>query len=242
VSGRAWLALQFDLLSGMGVERVGSGILAFALASLFAASSAWADAVPPPPDDCPKGMVGTTSHGGPRCEKEPPTDCAPGYRGAVGGSCELANCTIDAQCEAGLRCLAATTCQEFRELHWTGWNWSAQAPVTRHNLFAEAPSEAPDEPPPKEWVVLHICGQDGPCPSPAECRTSKLCYSEKQPVSERPMPKGGSSPSTGPTVTSERPGGCGRGCAVSHTERSHLWLSLILLVALIGRRRTPLPV
>lgn len=204
-------------------------------------NNAWADAVPPPPEDCPKGTVGTTSHGGPRCEPEPPKDCAPGYRGVVGGTCELANCTIDAQCEGGLRCLAATTCQEFRQLHWTGWGWSAQAPAPRSNFLAGPPREAPDEPAPKEWVVLGVCGQDGPCPSPAECRPSKLCQSPAKPVSERRVPRGGS---TGSSIqpTSERPSGCGRGCALNTTARAQGWGSSLLLVLALGLRRSPRPV
>lgn len=134
------------------------------------------DAVPPPPRSCPPGQVGVTSHSGPECVPKAPTDCAPGYRGRVGGDCVLATCSDDARCDAGERCLQVDTCQEYRELHWTGWGWSAQRPVSTGNMFAGPPSAQPPGPPKKAWVQLNICGQDGPCKSPAECRPTSLCY------------------------------------------------------------------
>lgn len=146
------------------------------LTSTFGHGTARADAVPPPPDRCPSGQVGVTSHAGPQCVPEAPQDCAPGYRGQVGGKCVLAICGNDDQCDDGQRCMQVDTCQEYRELHWTGWGWSAQRPVRSGNFFAEPPSPPPPGPPKKAWVELNICGQDGPCASPAECRPSALCY------------------------------------------------------------------
>jgi uncharacterized protein (TIGR03382 family) len=138
--------------------------------------TARADAVPPPPAHCPKGQVGITGHGGPKCVPEAPKNCAPGYRGEIGGNCVLARCGSDSQCEGGQRCLQIEVCQEYRELHWTGWGWSAQRAVPRDNLLAEPPSPPPDGPPRKDWVLLSICGQDGPCNAPAQCRAAGLCY------------------------------------------------------------------
>ncbi len=140
------------------------------------ASTAHADAVPPPPKSCPKGQVGVTSHSGPACVPQAPTDCAPGYRGQVGGQCVLASCHSDDPCDDGQRCMDVDTCQEFRELHWTGWGWGAHRPVQRGNFFAGPPRPRPEGPPKKAWVELNICGQDGACESPAECRPSSLCY------------------------------------------------------------------
>ena len=138
--------------------------------------NAHADAVPPPPKNCPKGHVGTTSHGGPKCVLEAPKNCAPGYRGALGGKCVLATCSSDEQCKDGRRCLSVDTCQEFRELHWSGWGWVSQRPVSRDNFLAGPPRPRPEGPAKKAWVSLNICGQDGPCKAPAECRPESLCY------------------------------------------------------------------
>lgn len=150
--------------------------LAVVVGCVTMGGNAGADAVPPPPKSCPPGQVGVTSHGGPRCVPEAPTDCAPGYRGRVGGDCVLATCSDDKQCDADERCMKVETCQEFRELHWTGWGWSAQRPVRTGNMFAGPPRPQPPGPPKKAWVQLNICGQDGACKAPAECRPTSLCY------------------------------------------------------------------
>jgi hypothetical protein len=155
-------------------------VIALSAGFFLHSGPARADAVPPPPKSCPKGQVGITDHGGPRCVPEAPKNCAPGYRGQVGGKCVLANCGTDEQCEKGQRCMRVDTCQEFRELHWTGWGWSAARPVPRDNFLAGPPRPRPDGPPKKAWVELNICGQDGPCKSPAECRPSSLCYPTSQ--------------------------------------------------------------
>ncbi len=126
---------------------------------------------------CPPGQVGITSHAGPQCVKKAPEDCPPGYRGVIRGRCVLATCSSDAQCKQGRRCIQIATCQEYRELHWTGWGWSAERPTPmRHNFFAGPPAPRPPGPPKKDWVKLHICGQDGPCNAPAKCRPAGLCY------------------------------------------------------------------
>jgi len=229
---------------------------------ILATSLAWlpsrlalADAVPPPPDDCPKGQVGTTSHGGPRCEPEAPTDCAPGYRGVVGGTCVLAACSSDKECDAGRRCLQVDACQVLRELHWTGWGWSAQRSFASGNLLGGPPAPAPEGSPPKAWVKLHICGQDGPCEPPAECRPMGLCYppgavgKTKAAVAmvappEEKLPDGVYSqsliaPNPKGDAESLKNAGCRKGCSVSSTPERLQWFALPLLagVALYGRRR-----
>ncbi len=146
------------------------------LGAALRVDSAHADAVPPPPKTCPKGQVGVTSHGGPKCVLKAPKNCAPGYRGVLGGTCELATCSSDGECEGGRHCLQIETCQEYRELHWTGWGWGAQLLAPRESFFAGPPRPRPDGPPKMAWVNLSICGQDGACAAPAECRPAGLCY------------------------------------------------------------------
>jgi hypothetical protein len=234
-------------------------VTAFGLSA--AAGTARADAVPPPPDSCPKGHVGITDHGGPRCVLEAPKNCPPGYRGVLGGKCALATCSSDDQCEAGRRCLQIETCQEFRELRWTGWGWSAQRMAPRDNLLAEPPSPQPDGPPKKAWVQLHICGQDGPCNTPAECRPASLCYppdaigKTQAKVAAQPQPVSSGEAGASPTedtpgetyvdesaspVTAAAPesgGGCRKGCSAGSTATALGWVALPLLACLGWWRR-----
>src|SRR5262249_15741459 len=86
--------------------------LAFAaIAALLYAVPASADVVMPPPK-CPRGQVGVTSHGGPRCEIEPPKACPTRWDGALGGTCILTPCTTDADCSEGLGCVEHSVCLE----------------------------------------------------------------------------------------------------------------------------------
>lgn len=230
---------------------------------LVAASCVWllpsaarADAVMPPPEDCPPGQVGTTSHGGPACVREAPKNCAPGYRGEVGGSCVLAACASDQECEGGQRCLQIDACQELRELHWTGWGWSAQRRVVPSNLLGGPPRPQPEGDPPTAWVKLRICGQDGACNSPAECRPMGLCYPPSSvgktkakvvsaPPAAEELPEDVSSysliaadPRTEAEMPESRDGGCRKGCSVSTTANLASWFSVPLLLGLkLWRRR-----
>lgn len=236
-------------LSGWGVA------FAATLSVLLSSVVARADVVMPPPDDCPQGQVGTTSHGGPACTREAPKNCAPGYRGELGGSCVLAACSSDEECEAGTRCVQVDACQELRELYWTGWGWRAQQRVVRSNLLGGPPAPQPDGDPPKAWVKLRICGQDGACNSPAECRPMGLCYPPSAigktkakvvsapPVAEE-LPEDVSSrslvasdPRTEAEMPESREGGCRRGCSISTSANLASWLSVPLLLAAILRRR-----
>lgn len=232
--------------------------LSLALSLGLAVDVARADAVPPEPDDCPPGQVGVTSHRGPECVLEAPDDCAPGYRGQLRGTCVLAACINDSSCKEGERCMQVDTCQEYRKLHWTGWGWSAQRPTPAGNLLAEPPSPAPLGPAKKAWVQLKICGQDGPCEAPAECRPAALCYPDEaigktkakvsRPGSETPPPDdeddtiidpsgyqpGQTSPrDTRPTTDG---GGCRKGCTTASTTAQDtmvgagLWLALALML------------
>jgi MYXO-CTERM domain-containing protein len=232
------------------------------VAVLLPSKLAWADAVPPPPEDCPKGQVGVTSHRGPACVLEAPKDCAPGYRGNVGGTCSLAACSSDQECEGGTRCFQVDTCQEHRELHWDGWGWSARRPVAVSGNFMAGPARpAPEGPPPSAWIKLRICGQDGPCNAPAECRPAGLCYPPNAvgktkakvvaaaPVAEA-LPEGVYpqtliAPDQGRNVEktgSDNGGGCRKGCSVSSTPQLVGWFALPLLAgAGLWRRRRARP-
>lgn len=61
-----------------------------ALAALLLVSIAEADAVPPPPADCPAGSRGETCHGGPHCRPKP--------------------CDVDADCSSGETCQDLDLC------------------------------------------------------------------------------------------------------------------------------------
>ena len=223
---------------------------------LLASGAARADVVMPAPEDCPPGQVGTTSHGGPSCVREAPKNCAPGYRGEVGGGCVLAACSSDQECEGGRVCVQVDTCQELRELYWTGWGWSAQRRVVPSNLLGGPPAPAPEGDPPKAWVKLRICGQDGACNSPAECRPMGLCYPRDAigktkakvvvaPPAAEELPEDVSSrsliaadPRTEAEMPESRDGGCRKGCSVAATSQVASWLIVPLLGAAgLWRRR-----
>lgn len=230
-----------------------------ALGLWLSAHTALADAVPAPPDDCPKGQVGITSHAGPACVLEAPKDCAPGYRGEVGGNCVLAACSTDQECSAGSRCVQVDACQELRRLNWSGWGWEARrARAAAGNVLAGPPMPAPPGDAPEAWVKLRICGQDGACNAPAECRPMGLCYptsaigktkakvvpagpvAEKLPdgVYERSLiaPDQKREPENQGVPNSD--GSCRKGCAVAASPAARCWLVLpALALAFAARRR-----
>lgn len=212
---------------------------------------ALADAVPPEPL-CPPGQVGVTSHRGPACVLAAPKHCPPGYRGELGGTCALAPCASDRECDADRRCFQVEACQELRELHWTGFDWSVQpGSASSHR---RAPQPAPEGSPPKLWVKRHVCGQEDACEAPAQCRPTGLCYppslvgkTKTKVVAAAPVPEDlppGVFPysliapdakrkAAEPTPASldKSDGSCRKGCSVASTPRLAVWLGLPLLVA-----------
>jgi hypothetical protein len=196
-----------------------------------------ADAVAPAPEQCPKGTVPWSDHGGPSCELAPPEDCGPGYVGVIGGTCTLRLCNGDAQC-ADTPCRKVNACQEYRKLHWTGWHWAQGEPSSGSNFLAGPPQPAPEEPAPYAWVPLGICGQDGPCAKPAECRPLHLCYPDGvEPATARSSAR--PKPPMQPGSSRERPGGCAKSCAVARTPfvGSALFFASVAVLGLVRRRR-----
>jgi MYXO-CTERM domain-containing protein len=161
--------------------------LALALAALAAPGSALADAVPPAPDDCPKGEVGTTSHSGPSCVKEPPKDCPTGWRGTLGGTCMLTPCATDANCQPGEACVEHAVClapypddfyeygEEEREKH--GMLEPIEGSLFRSpGLLAGPPMQKTRRPKPiLRYNATNVCSREVACAAPATCQTEKLC-------------------------------------------------------------------
>ena len=92
--------------------------LALLLAPLFGSLAltgpARADVVMSPPKSCPPGHTPVTSHAGPRCLANAPTNCPAGWTGILGGHCVLDVCDPggEATCRAGTECKAQDLCGE----------------------------------------------------------------------------------------------------------------------------------
>ncbi len=207
-----------------------------ALFALLLAPHALADAVPPPPDDCPSGTIPTTDHGGPRCEKEPPKNCPSGWRGVMGGECALALCSSDADCaDSGRVCRPASVCFE----PWQRTSTCDNASPSRSNNLATpspvlgGPCMQLDEPV-TEWNPVNVCGGTEKCAAPSECRPSKLCVDK-----EKPAPKVMPRDDSGQVQT--KPSGCGNGCVTapvhSGSGAALIATGLLGLLAFARRRR-----
>jgi hypothetical protein len=154
-------------MGALGCRLALAGVL---LGGVLHAEKARADAVPPAPW-CLPGEVSYSSHQGGGCRVAAPKNCDPGYRGQLGGICVLEACTSDSNCQAGEACLYVDACSEERDLIWNGNGWAATSPG-----YSRSPLQPAPGPPPKAWVRLNICGQDGACAAPRECRATQLCY------------------------------------------------------------------
>jgi MYXO-CTERM domain-containing protein len=164
------------------------GILAVALVVARAPGSARADVVQPAPTNCPRGKVGTTSHGGPECVLDAPKDCPVGWRGALGGTCQLTPCTGADQCRDGEACVEHSVClqasvddsydygEEEREEHG-----QAEPPADDRLLRSPALLAGPPIPRTKRPVPIYrydatnLCSADVACVAPRTCQTEKLC-------------------------------------------------------------------
>lgn len=96
---------------------------AFASLAVIAVAAAHdvarADALPAP-EDCPSGQVWVDGHSGGGCRPVAPKDCAPGWRGQIGGRCNVAQQIPDTACEDGLVAKDAQLCIEKMEDHGNG--------------------------------------------------------------------------------------------------------------------------
>lgn len=153
---------------------------------LVAAGAAWlavagvprasADVVFPPPDDCPKGQIGITSHRGPECVDPPPTDCPVGWLPRNRGLCVAATCTNDNDCGKGTVCKPADLCQRQVKYESSGGRHAGDAPDT-------------------VTETVDICAADRSCPTdggaPSQCKKAKICLPKdvKKPSPARPKPK-----------------------------------------------------
>lgn len=217
---------------------------ALPLLVVWFARAASADAVPPPPVQCPPGTVGVTDHGGPRCEKVAPTNCPNGWFGVVGGRCVLHQCTEDAQCShVGKVCRPATLCFEPR----TRSSTCGALEVPRGSelgvprVLGEPCAQLPE--PVTDWVAVNVCGASRACASPSECRPGSLCVTPTAPP-PGPEPNGGSPPSSNGFAQpppnggmQPRPSGCGSGCAGSPASGISGALFSIGALALWSARR-----
>lgn len=178
----------------------------------FASSgSAWADAVPPPPDNCPPGKVPVTDHRGPRCERKAPTNCPSGWRGVVGGTCALHQCTEDAHCGDDKVCREVSLCYKQETRYYT-YGQNDYAPVRGPELGMGPPMQL--DPPVTEWVAFNVCDTGSACPAPAECRPGKLCVAmESESSSGSAAVPARSMPTKADGTVDTRPSGCGSGCA-----------------------------
>jgi MYXO-CTERM domain-containing protein len=141
-----------------------------ALLLLFRAREARADAVPPPPKDCPPGTLGVTGHAGPGCV---PDVCPPGAYGTMcegGPCCVVSHCGGDAggTCGTNYRCEEVKVCTKPRNT--IGWG------ASRH--------------PVKE--ALAPCDAAGACPGGGTCEALTACLASSAAATSAPAkPKGG---------------------------------------------------
>lgn len=137
-----------------------------------------ADAVPPPPRECPKGKIGITSHHGPECVEPAPTNCPVGWRGVIRGLCVVETCTTDESCGAGRQCKEADVCQhEFLQ----EWGWGALVPpppspdALACDPFVLAGPPQRFDPPRKVIETVDICAADRTCPPESTCQKGRVC-------------------------------------------------------------------
>lgn len=197
------------------------------LALALAPRAASADVVEPPPSYCPPGKTPTTSHGGPRCVLDAPSDCPPGWHGVLGGECVLHVCTEDSQCPAQ-RCVATSLCYEQRLRRWG--ERGPDGPAHHGPELAGPPYEL-ETPVPYEEVV-GLCGGAQTCGGTAECKPGKVCL---PPGVAAPTPR--PPDAEGADGARYKHGGCA-GCMLSPAS-SAVPVGLALALGLLGiaRRR-----
>ncbi len=186
------------------------------VASIGVASVAAADAIPPPPENCPAGSTPVSSHSGSGCKLNPPTNCPSGWRGMLGGVCGLSECEQDAQCTNGRVCREASLCMEKHDVH--------------HHRMAETFTE---------WRAYNVCTSASACESPRSCRSQRVCV---EPKTGRAVPLLGEANAPKPheqgaTMSSHR-GGCGAGCVMGPARGMPFGLGVFALLLLWRRKNS----
>jgi MYXO-CTERM domain-containing protein len=238
-----------------------------AIAALLLSAPARADVVMPPPTDCPRGQVGVTSHGGPRCEIEAPKDCPNGWDGALGGTCILRPCANDSECGEGKECVEHAVClepfqdeyydygEDEREEH--GEN-EPRGLLRSPGLLAGPMAPKKKRPTPiTRYNAMNLCAPDIACGAPRTCQPEKLCVPKGTRAvaykganisgarvarkTATPITTSAASPTekTSPNVTRPPGRGCG-GCASSAEGAPGAGLFGAAALALLGalRRRS----
>ncbi|MEZ4438209.1 MAG: hypothetical protein R3B72_03930 [Polyangiaceae bacterium] len=193
----------------------------------FFPAPAWADVVMPEPDDCPSGKVPVTDHGGPRCEDPAPKSCPPGWRGVIGGRCDLHYCRSDAECGAGKVCAEASLCWEEKLTHFQ--YGAVERPSPWHLLAGPMP------PARLGWVPVNVCDGKAACDAPRECRPGKVCVSAGATPASLPfLPDGGVQQPAPPPA----PRGCGAcGVVAPYDDGDAMALLAMLGLGVVTARR-----
>jgi MYXO-CTERM domain-containing protein len=191
--------------------------VALAASVLLVARDSLADVVMPPPDDCPPGSVGHSSHLGPYCA---PTTCNTDADCKNQGSWHHRDKGRTLVCEDGL-----ALCIEQKDFtRWRG------RPDAGKNMRP---------------VAVSACDRGGACASPAVCETARRCVFEDAPA--QTTPQAGAGPSQNPPFnstgsagsSSKAPTKTGCACALGESSEQAGALSLLLLgLGLLGSRRS----
>lgn len=183
-----------------------------------------ADAVPPPPEECPRGTHGTTGHSGAGCVSD---HCPAGSLGMMckgAPTCKVIECVGDGgglcggKCQQVKACVRPTTC---------GGGWQRPTPA---------------------FDAVASCSGGEPCPADSTCKTFMACVGLEDSFSKPPTPPKApdkakpTSDNAGPPPGSQGPGlverkGCF--CAVAHGSREIFpgIPGVLMLVACMVRRR-----
>ncbi|MEJ7733674.1 MAG: hypothetical protein WKG00_31325 [Polyangiaceae bacterium] len=235
--------------------------LVMLMAVLGLADTAAADAVMPPPDDCPSGERGVTSHGGPQCVKVEPTDCPSGWRGVQGGNCMLRPCATDEGCGPSEACIDHSVCLSPSEDEY--YDHGEQPPPGESGETGALPQNYPREllggplapkvkrkKPIIRYEAVNLCAPSVQCDAPRTCQTEKLCAPKgKRAVAylgtnispirvarqtDTPLTRSESGPSE--VASPPVPKG---GCAACSIERGagDAWLLALLALAVASARR-----
>jgi hypothetical protein len=128
-------------------------------------SAVAADALPPRRNiSCPRGTELVHDHSGTNCVKERPKNCPPGWVGRLGGTCHLATCENDDNCESRgkLVCRKSDVCSHVAQR--TGWGGSD----VRSPLLAGPPRIG------QARVFTDVC-RGGSCQEPSRCGSYGIC-------------------------------------------------------------------